>query len=232
MRAREGSQEYSRFMTRDPAALAIMAFGALVAVAGIALMLYAKGEGANRVRAFGFEFELSTPALVVFLAGCALVVAPLFIVPDERGPTSVGGQGGTLGPSPVDGAVEVEITVPKEQLPRARVQRETIVRGTSKGLRDGKWIWVFTRGPGEYKYHPQRAPAEVDLNGNWKSPTVVGNENDANKEFRIIAAVVDARGMDEIARHLDQENQSGARTGLDHIPDSGHRQHIVLVERI
>ena len=79
-------------MTKDPAVLAVMAFGAVVAVAGIALMFYAKAEGANRIRAFGFEFELSTPALVVFLAGCTLVVAPLFIASDGPGTTS-GGSG-------------------------------------------------------------------------------------------------------------------------------------------
>lgn len=38
------------------------------------------------------EFELSTPALVVFLAGCALVIAPFVVGPREE--TGGGGGGG------------------------------------------------------------------------------------------------------------------------------------------
>jgi hypothetical protein len=57
----------------------VMVFGALVAIAGIVLTFYAKSPGANRIRAFGVEFELSTPALVVFLAGCGLMLSPFLL---------------------------------------------------------------------------------------------------------------------------------------------------------
>lgn len=43
------------------------------------LILYTRTPSSNRLKAFGVEFELSTPALVVFLAGCALLVAPFFV---------------------------------------------------------------------------------------------------------------------------------------------------------
>ncbi len=54
----------------------IMLFGALVASAGVVLLFVPREQGDNRIRLFGQEFQLSTPALVVFLAGCGLFVAP------------------------------------------------------------------------------------------------------------------------------------------------------------
>lgn len=68
-----------------------MIFGALLALGGVLLLVYAKTSGANRIRAFSVEFELSTPALVVFLAGCALIVAP-FLLP--RASSDPGGDRG------------------------------------------------------------------------------------------------------------------------------------------
>jgi hypothetical protein len=57
----------------------VMVFGALMAIAGIVLIFYAKSPGSNRIRAFTVEFELSTPALVVFLAGCGLMLSPFLL---------------------------------------------------------------------------------------------------------------------------------------------------------
>jgi hypothetical protein len=57
----------------------VMVFGALMAVAGVVLIFYAKSPGSNRIRAFTVEFELSTPALVVFLAGCGLMLSPFLL---------------------------------------------------------------------------------------------------------------------------------------------------------
>jgi hypothetical protein len=57
-----------------------MAFGAAVAVAGIALMLFGRSESSrSHVKVLGMEFEISTPALAVFLVGSALFVLPHFL---------------------------------------------------------------------------------------------------------------------------------------------------------
>ncbi len=69
---------------------AVMIFGGLLAAAGVLLLVFTRTPGANRIKAFGVEFELSTPALVVFLAGCALVIAPFVVGPREE----IGGGGG------------------------------------------------------------------------------------------------------------------------------------------
>ena len=56
-----------------------MTFGAAVAVAGIALMLFGRSvTSRNHVKVLGLEFEISTPALAVFLVGSGLFVLPHF----------------------------------------------------------------------------------------------------------------------------------------------------------
>jgi hypothetical protein len=57
----------------------VMAFGALVAVAGLALLYFRKEQAENRIKLFGQEFQISTPALVVFLAGCGVFILPSVI---------------------------------------------------------------------------------------------------------------------------------------------------------
>lgn len=74
----------------DLQATIIMAFGGLLALVGVSLVVLGRTAGANRIRTFGFEFELSTPALVVFLAGCGLIIAPLIIGPGEPGGSNRG----------------------------------------------------------------------------------------------------------------------------------------------
>src|SRR5260370_13965268 len=57
----------------------VMAFGALVAVAGLALLYFRKEQAENRIKLFGQEFQISTPALVVFLVGCGVFILPSVI---------------------------------------------------------------------------------------------------------------------------------------------------------
>jgi hypothetical protein len=60
-------------------ATAVMIFGGVLAVVGVLLLIFKRTDGANRVSALGIDFELSTPALVVLLVGCAMMVAPSII---------------------------------------------------------------------------------------------------------------------------------------------------------
>jgi|SRR5215471_9324475 len=57
----------------------VMTFGVLVAGCGLVLLFLRKEQGENKIKLFGQEFQISTPALVVFLAGCAVFVVPLVI---------------------------------------------------------------------------------------------------------------------------------------------------------
>jgi hypothetical protein len=55
----------------------IMLFGAMVAAAGVLLLFLRNDQGQNKIKILSQEFEISTPALVVFLCGCCIFVLPL-----------------------------------------------------------------------------------------------------------------------------------------------------------
>src|SRR6476619_6077234 len=57
----------------------VLSFGILVALAGLIAFFVSKEVGSNRIKLFGGEFELSKPALVIFVVGCAMVVASLYL---------------------------------------------------------------------------------------------------------------------------------------------------------
>jgi len=57
----------------------VMVFGAVIASTGLVLLFLRNEQAQNKIKLFGQEFEISTPALVVFLAGCAVFVMPLVI---------------------------------------------------------------------------------------------------------------------------------------------------------
>jgi hypothetical protein len=57
----------------------VMAFGAAIASAGLVLLFFRKEQAENKIKLLGQEFEISTPALVVFLAGCFVFVMPLVL---------------------------------------------------------------------------------------------------------------------------------------------------------
>jgi hypothetical protein len=55
----------------------VMAFGALIAVAGLALLYFRREQAENVFKVGGQEFRISTPALVVFLVGSGIFILPL-----------------------------------------------------------------------------------------------------------------------------------------------------------
>jgi hypothetical protein len=62
----------------------MMLFGALVAAAGLALLYLRREQAESRIRLFGQEFQISTPALVVLLVGCGIFILPSVIqTPNE-----------------------------------------------------------------------------------------------------------------------------------------------------
>jgi hypothetical protein len=58
----------------NPIQIAVLALGALFAIAGIALFAKRGISGKNSIKIGGMEFQLSGSSLVVFVLGCGLVV--------------------------------------------------------------------------------------------------------------------------------------------------------------
>jgi hypothetical protein len=77
----------------------VMTFGVLVAGTGLLLLFLRKEQGENRIKLFGQEFQISTPALVVFLVGCGVFIIPLVLPIQNQVVASFGHSDGPL-PSP------------------------------------------------------------------------------------------------------------------------------------
>ena len=63
----------------------VMAFGGLLAVIGVVLFVRKGTEGTNVIKMFGFEFQLSGSALVIFVIGIIVFILP-FIRPSSFRP--------------------------------------------------------------------------------------------------------------------------------------------------
>ena len=64
-----------------------MAFGVILALLGVILFVKRPAVGRNRIKILGIEFELSTPALVIFILGLGVFVFPfLGVAPNDDGP--------------------------------------------------------------------------------------------------------------------------------------------------
>src|SRR5215472_3076218 len=68
----------------------VMTFGVLVAGCGLVLLFLRKEQGENKIKLFGQEFQISTPALVVFLVGCGVFIIPLVLPIQDRSVISFG----------------------------------------------------------------------------------------------------------------------------------------------
>lgn len=79
----------------------IMAVGAVTMTIGVLLMIFSPTQGANRIKFFGQEAEVSTPALIVFIVGAALLVVPLVMPADGTGTDTRGVSGNDVAASSV-----------------------------------------------------------------------------------------------------------------------------------
>jgi hypothetical protein len=106
----------------------VMVFGAVTAGAGLVLMFMRQEGGRNTIKIMGQEFEISTPALVVFLSGCMIFVLPLLrpsetlsqplFVLGSGGAERVGASGRTAGRVRIAG---------KEQEPNTQVTDANVI---------------------------------------------------------------------------------------------------------
>jgi hypothetical protein len=115
----------------------VMLFGALTAAVGVLLLFLRQESGRNTIKIVGQEFEISTPALVVFLCGCVIFILPL-LRPTEAltrpvfmfGSAAAGAEGGFLTALP-NAPVSGEEKEPNTQITEANtMQFGTRLQGT------------------------------------------------------------------------------------------------------
>jgi hypothetical protein len=115
----------------------VMMFGAVIAAVGVLLLFLRQESGRNTIKIVGQEFEISTPALVVFLCGCVIFVLPLLRPMEALSrPAFVfgspaAGQDGSFPLSAANVPVGAEEREPNTQITEANVmQFATRIRGT------------------------------------------------------------------------------------------------------
>jgi hypothetical protein len=131
----------------------IMAFGFLVTATGLLLFIFRNEQAQNRIKILGQEFEISTPALVVFLAGCALFVMPLFLnlenseirIGSTSSPSDVGpSRKGSESDKPATTLIPTE-GEPNDQLTEPNVFKlGTRIRGTIATRQDRDFFKITT----------------------------------------------------------------------------------------
>src|SRR5262245_65693967 len=101
----------------------VMVFGALTAAVGVLLLFLRQEGGRNTIRIVGQEFEISTPALVVFLCGCVIFVLPL-LRPLEtlNRPAFVFGPAAIASDSSFPPAAANVLVGPREQEPTTQIR--------------------------------------------------------------------------------------------------------------
>jgi hypothetical protein len=151
----------------------VMVFGALLALAGLLLLVFRKDHGQNKIRVLGQEFEISTPALVVFLAGCVIFVIPFWTSADLSKPIIVLGSRSSSGLSGIVAAVGGEEKEPNDQFTQANVVRFGVrVRGRLTTSTDRDFFKFKTPGPVNFK--GRVILRKLSLEGFFASVTLYG----------------------------------------------------------
>ncbi len=111
----------------------IMVFGALVAGAGLLLLVLRKEQAENKIKLFGQEFQISTPALVVFLVGCGVFIIPVLIPARDQSAITIAlpWQNASSG-----GARATPVTLGEEREPNDQITAPNLITmgSTIKGL--------------------------------------------------------------------------------------------------
>jgi hypothetical protein len=133
-------------------------FGAIVAAFGLALLYFRREQAENRIKLFGQEFQISTPALVVFLVGCAIFILPVVVhMPNETlfslpWPWSSGGG------SPVGLTPQYAISTDRDHPTKIRSNE---IRGAGVDRKTVRYYLRFVGGPGEVKLTFDFAPQGI-----------------------------------------------------------------------
>ena len=131
----------------------VMVFGALLAIAGIVLLVIRNDQAQNKIKLLGQEFQISTPALVVFLAGCGVFILPL-VMPSKNEPTFVIRlPGQTTVPALSQGtAVTTDEHEPNNEIGEANlISLNTTVKGAIAPDTDQDVFKIQTANPGLFK---------------------------------------------------------------------------------
>ena len=121
-------------------------------------------------------------------------------------------------------SVNIEITYP---IDGAKVSINEIIRGRSKNVPNNMMIWIIVYSYSSEKYFPNHKPAQIDNDGNWISPTIIGSTADYGKKFGISAYLID----EHIRNEFEREFNNPVFAGLESLPLKMQLHHRISVYR-
>lgn len=119
----------------------------------------------------------------------------------------------------------IEIIYPSDG---SQVPIDAIVKGKSANVPKNKMIWVIVYSFFSGKHFPSQNPAQIDNNGNWTSPVIIGSAEDYGKAFTISTYLIDEMGRNEIEKELAKLDFSG----LEALPFNMQLYHRISVYRL
>jgi hypothetical protein len=125
---------------------------------------------------------------------------------------------------PLAPSAMIRITYPSDG---SEVERKVTVRGTSQNIPDGQVMWIVIYVHEARRYFPQDLPVDVQANGDWISPVIIGIDEDVGMRFDIIVVLVDEKAQDAFNDYLKQWKGKDSSPGLERLPDG-----VVIYERI
>ena len=124
----------------------------------------------------------------------------------------------------LNNSVNIKITYP---IDGAKVSINETIRGRSKNIPKNMMIWIIVYSYTSKKYFPNHNPAQIDNNGNWSSPTIIGSTADDGKRFSISAYLID----ENIRNKLEAEFNRLDFAGLEILPLNMQLYHRISVYR-
>lgn len=166
----------------DSQTVVVMAFGGILILLGIYLILVRQEPGRNRAKFLGVEFELSTPSLVVLVLGGLMLVIPAFVPHRPGGVTWPPWGNGSVEKSRFDGlpwereigGKEVEPNDVPSQANRIMVGQ--LVRGVMDGI--GQIDFFAVAVPADARGPHRLVVRTISWRGATSLKAVVWNENE------------------------------------------------------
>jgi len=119
---------------------------------------------------------------------------------------------------------EVKITYPYDD---ASVEIREMIRGTSQSIPEGQVVWIIVYPQITGRYYPQNALTDIQANGDWSSPALIGIEEDVGKKFDIIVVLANKEAQESLNAYLAQFEDKKTWPGLEKLPNGA-----VIYDRI
>jgi len=127
----------------------------------------------------------------------------------------------------VDNGSTIKITSPMNG---SLVNVNEIVTGTAENISEGQYLWILVYPLTANKFYPQHGNVNI-INGMWSLNVGLGDKENVNEIFKIIAVLADQESNEELTNYIATGNNTGW-PGMGSIPDGAKVVDVVTVTRL